>query len=346
MGQPHDQTRSEFVRNSGGTCLATTECEPRLPARREHELELRLREAAPAPLGGSERSIDGYAAGRVRYTWPMQTPPPIQACLTALDAILALRDSFPAGRKGDPTVAIGPLRDSLRGHDWPPTLNSIAYGSLSLLDALGRTADSEEARQAVEMARSAMHDLAEWQPDLDLAIGGGDLAADHSWRGIPEALRSAVRHLTGTTLDRTFDLALDLLEAPPPAAPQPKPTLFTPRSQGPTAREASRRTDERGDTFIEMEDETGQIAHADSAVRALVPDDSAPAIIVWTYDYQACLVPNHIVRTHWWDLVSNGYASDALIFPPDAAWLICYFHHDYIDVVERITPWRHRISLP
>jgi hypothetical protein len=286
----------------------------------------------------------------------MQQPAPIHASLSALDAILALRDSFPAGPKGDPIVAIGPLHDSLREHDWPPTLNSIAHGSHSLLDALGRIADSDAARRAVARARSAMHDLGNWQPDLHLAIGEDDLLAigededdladGHTWVRIPEALLPTVRLLTGTTLDRTVDLALDLLEAPPPAAPQPKSALFTPRWQGWTSRVASRSTDERGYNVIQMEDDACQIQHAESAVQTLVPNDSAPAIVVWTYEHRAGLVANHIVREHWWELVTDPYSNDVIIFPPEAAWLICYFHHDHVEVGERITPWRHRISLP
>ncbi len=111
-------------------------------------------------------------------------------------------------------------------------------------------------------------------------------------------------------------------------------------------REASRELDLQGRTVIGVESDSEGLSLAGEEIEKVVPDDDAAALVVWTYKGRASIIANRDVRRHWLELVMCGSMSDALVFAPDAAWLICYFHHDYLDVARCVEKWRHRVTLP
>jgi len=87
---------------------------------------------------------------------------------------------------------------------------------------------------------------------------------------------------------------------------------------------------------------------AQEAVRSLVPAGRGEALALRYYDRCAMLIDFDELRSGW-DVLLAG-ADDTVILPvtpPVAAWAICYFHHDYLQVGRLMSEWPHlaKVSL-
>lgn len=254
--------------------------------------------------------------------------PELQEALATLQALLELADPFTktgkqAGR-GDPRQAVATVLAALRAVDWPPDACQHARGAKGMAPWLHRLAQSDAARAAVAAVEVALRGLGQARPRLELDIGAADLRPESDnragWHG---ELRGKVWRIANREIERrALDVSDQLVADPFRTHAEPHPDLFVPTWHGPSA------------------------SAAEAPIFALVPDDDSPVLVAWLHDARVGLVKGRTVRALWLELVETGGWSDALVFPPDAAWLISYFHSDFITVARRTGPWPHRIGLP
>lgn len=254
--------------------------------------------------------------------------PELQEALATLQAVLDLPDPFANPGKqaghGDPRQAVATVLAALRAVDWPPDACLHARGAKGMAPWLQRLAQSDEARAAVAAVEVALRGLGQARPRLELDVGAADLRLESDDRaGRQGELRGKVWRITNRETERrALDVSDHLVADPLWSNPQPHPDLFVPTWHGPSAQAA------------------------EAPIFALVPDDDSPVLVAWLHDARVGLVKGRTVRALWLELVETGGWSDALVFPPDAAWLISYFHSEIVTVARRTGPWPHRIGLP
>ncbi len=272
----------------------------------------------------------------------------VRAALGELDRLLAIADQFASGRKGSPEAAVRSLRESLAGEDWPPTVRAHAAGTGGLFRWLEGAARTDEARAAVVDAQTACSDLEWWKPRLELEIAARDLRhGGPKIRGRRPGPLDALRRIVDRETElRVIDLAMELIEEPPPAAPTPRRDSYDIVWQGASTRVESRTEHEDGRIVETMAADEDAAAAAGAIVAGFPIRDDEPALFVWTYESVAAIVDGATFRAHWQSLVECGFETDALIFPADASWLVCYFHHDWLSLSRRKRLFAHRIVLP
>jgi len=83
-------------------------------------------------------------------------------------------------------------------------------------------------------------------------------------------------------------------------------------------------------------------------VDRLIPDTPGYALVVHYYTGEAPKVVEFRQLRPSWTKMHEWFLGDFVIMPiaPNAAdWIICYFHHNYLELGHRVGDWPHKVSL-
>jgi hypothetical protein len=77
-----------------------------------------------------------------------------------------------------------------------------------------------------------------------------------------------------------------------------------------------------------------------------IPEIQGYALAVYHHAGRASVVDFGQLRSSWTKMICGG--NDFVIMPvaPKAAdWIICYFHHGYLELGRRVGDWPHKVSV-
>ncbi len=233
------------------------------------------------------------------------------------------------------------LRKGLAACDsWPAIFNFLAY----LIEALrGLDKPFELAKGAIkkdfpifQLETSRGYDIPIFEyakeviertsPTADLEISQADLVEEESCGMIVRRLRDDL------TIHHAFAWMQEALLSWEPWKPRVDSELFDIEFA-------------RGWLFNEL---SGQPPPFDveAEVHRLISDSPGYALAVLYERRKALVVGFGQLRSSWTKMTYES--SDFVIMPiaPKAAdWIICYFHHDYLELGRRVGDWPHKISV-
>ena len=273
----------------------------------------------------------------------------IAAQLAEIDRLMTRLAALPAAESGDPARALAALREKIDACHRPARLKHILYDAGSMTDWLGRQATDDEARQDVARLAAIIDKVTrEWNPPILIEFVAEDLLPWSNPSGIDldPHIGAAFREVTGDAEESLDDLH-NLLVSPPPAVPTPSPELFDVFWK-------HMMVVEKGHTklpgldveTVVMGYDDKLVEDADRTIPGLI-GSSGPVFVTWSYAGVKGLTDTETVITSWEKICNSGFAEDVVIFPPDAGWIISYFHHDTLFLGKRrIQDWPHQVVLP
>jgi hypothetical protein len=82
-------------------------------------------------------------------------------------------------------------------------------------------------------------------------------------------------------------------------------------------------------------------------VDRLIPDSPGYALVVHYYTGEASSIVEFGQLRSSWTKMHEWFWGDFVIMPiapNDADWIICYFHHNYLELGRRVGDWPHKVS--
>lgn len=280
--------------------------------------------------------------------------------LAAFAAACQTIPPVPGRAGGSPGAALAALGRELEQQPWPVTARRIvADGVRRHVRWMRRAVRAAPERRALAVwARACRAFVAAPLPALTVTWEA------HEEQEVDDELASflepAIAELFRFVPDPQrwlWGLTVQLLVHPPAWVPEPRPGLFAathivleeeqPLPPGEDVGATTIALTPEGPVALMQQPSEDGYVQASRAIADLLRDDPGGDVLVsWTYypDFGIGITDVATVRKHWAQIGGSGPASDVVVWPPDARWVLAFFHHGWLWVGRRKGEWPHRVE--